>query len=83
VQGTGAITGGSLKATKYIVEKGSTGVVTITYAYFESKLSVAEGGMVSMKVKGTYAGDPLDKSFTINLPSPQATVEAFANELLK
>ena len=30
VQGTGAITGGSLKATKYIVEKGSTGVVTIT-----------------------------------------------------
>lgn len=83
VQGTGAITGGSLKATKYIVEKGSTGVVTITYAYFESKLSVADGGMVSMKVRGTYAGEPLDQSFTINLPSPQATVEAFARELLK
>ena len=83
VQGTGTITGGSLKATKYIVEKGSTGVVTITYAYFESKLSVADGGMVSMKVKGTYGGEPLDKSFTINLPSPQATIEAFAQELLK
>ncbi len=83
VQGTGAITGGSLKATKYIVEKGSTGVVTVTYAYFESKLSVADGGMVSMKVRGTYAGEPLDRSFTINLPSPQATVEAFARELLK
>ncbi|MBL7810955.1 MAG: hypothetical protein JNL57_01915 [Bacteroidetes bacterium] len=83
VQGTGAITGGSLKATKYIVEKGSTGVVTITYAYFESKLNVADGGMVTMKVKGTYAGEPLDRSFTINLPSPKATVEAFANDLLK
>lgn len=83
VQGTGALTGGTLKATKYIVEKGSTGVVTITYAYFESKLSVADGGIVSMKVKGTYAGEPLDRSLTINLPSPQATVEAFARELLK
>lgn len=83
VGGTGAITGGSLKATKYIVEKGTTGVVTITYASFESKLSTADGGMVSMKVKGTYSGDPLDKAFTINLPSPQATVEAFARELLK
>jgi hypothetical protein len=83
VQGTGSITGGSLKATKYIVEKGGTGVVTITYAYFESKLNVADGGMVTMKVKGTYAGEPLDRSFTINLPNPQATVEAFARELLK
>jgi predicted nucleic acid-binding Zn-ribbon protein len=83
VGGAGSITGGSLKATKYIVEKGGTGVVTITYAYFESKLSIADGGMLTMKVKGTYAGDPLDKSFTINLPSPQATVEAFARELLK
>lgn len=83
VQGTGSITGGSLKATKYIVQKGSTGVVTITYAYFESKLNAADGGMVTMKVKGTYAGEPLDKSFTINLPSPKATVEAFADTLLK
>lgn len=83
VGGTGAITGGSLKATKYIVEKGTTGVVTVTYASFESKLSIADGGMVSMKVKGTYSGEPLDRSFTINLLSPQATVEAFARELLK
>jgi hypothetical protein len=83
VGGTGAITGGSLKATKYIVEKGSTGVVTITFASFESKLSTAEGGMVSLKVKGTYSGEPLDKSFIINLPSPQETVETFARELLK
>ncbi len=83
VGGTGMITGGSLKATKYIVEKGITGVVTITFASFESKLSTADGGMVSMKVKGTYSGEPLDKAFTINLPSPQATVEAFARELLK
>ena len=83
VGGTGMITGGSLKATKYIVEKGSTGVVTITFASFESKLSTADGGMVSMKVKGTYSGEPLDKAFTINLPSPQVTVEAFARELLK
>lgn len=83
VQGTGALTGGTLKGTKYIVEKGGTGVVTITYAYFESKLSTADGGMVTMKVKGTYAGDPLDQSFTINIPSPEATVQAFARELLK
>lgn len=83
VEGTGSITGGSLKATKYIVQKGSTGVVTITYAYFESKLNTADGGMVSMRVKGTYAGEPIDKSFTINIPSPQATVEAFADSLLK
>ena len=83
VEGTGTLTGGSLKATKYIVEKGTTGVVTITYAYFETKLSEADGGMVSMKVKGTYAGEPLDKAFTINMVDPQATVEAFAHELLK
>lgn len=83
VQGTGSITGGSLKASKYIVQQGSTGVVTITYAYFESKLNAADGGMLTMKVKGSFAGEPLDKSFTINLPSPRATVEAFADELLK
>jgi chromosome segregation ATPase len=83
VTGTGAITGGSLKATKYIVEKGLTGVVTITAASFEAKLSEADGGMVSMMVKGTYSGDPLDKSFMINMTNPQATVEAFARELLK
>jgi predicted nucleic acid-binding Zn-ribbon protein len=83
VQGTGALTGGSLKATKYIVEKGSTGVVTITYAYFETKLNEADGGMVSMKVKGTYSGEPLDTSFTINMNNPQTTVETFAHGLLK
>jgi len=83
VSGTGALTGGSLKATKYIVEKGTTGVVTITYAYFESKLSQADGGMVSMKVKGSYSGEPLDGTFTISLLSPQAYVETFARELLK
>lgn len=83
VTGTGVITGGSLKATKYIVEKGLTGVVTITAASFESKLSEADGGMVSMMVKGSYSGEPLDKSFTINMTNPQATVEAFARELLK
>lgn len=83
VEGTGAVTTGSLKATKYIVQKGSTGVVTITYAYFESKLNAAEGGMVSMKVKGTYAGDPIDTAFTINLASPKETVEAWAREMLK
>gem|GEM_PF-6089723 len=82
VEGTGAVTTGSLKATKYIVQKGSTGVVTITYAYFESKLNVADGGMVSMKVKGTYAGDPIDTAFTINLASPKETVEAWAREML-
>lgn len=83
VQGAGILTVGTLKGTKYIVEKGGAGVVTVNYAYFESKLDVADGGIVVLRVKGTYAGDPMDKSFSINLPSPQATVEAFARELLK
>ncbi|MBL7872525.1 MAG: hypothetical protein JNM78_12990 [Cyclobacteriaceae bacterium] len=83
VEGTGMITGGSLKATKYIVDKGSGGVVTITSASFESKLSEANRGAVTLKVKGTFSGEPLDSNFTINLPSPQATVEKFARELLK
>lgn len=83
VNGTGTLTGGSLKATKYIVEKGSVGVVTITAASFESKLSEANGGTVSLKVRGTFSGEPLDKAFKINFANPQADVEAFARELLK
>lgn len=75
---------GSLGAAKWIVEKGNPlGVVNITYAEFESKLNVANSGMVAMKVKGTFAGKPLDTSFSFNFNSPQATVEAWARSLVK
>ncbi len=84
VEGTGAITGGSLKATKWIATRGNPmGVLDINEAFFEGNLSQMNSGNVTMRVKGTFAGDPINTSFSFSFSNAQATVEAFARSLVQ
>lgn len=84
VEGTGAITGGSLKATRWIVSNGNPmGVLDINEAFFEGNLSQMNSGNVTMRVKGTFAGDPINTSFSFAFNNAQATVEAFARSLVQ
>lgn len=84
VNGTGTITGGSLKATRWIVTNGNPmGVLDIKEAFFEGNLSQQHSGNVSMRVKGTFAGERLETSFSFSFSDPKTTVEAFARSLMK
>ncbi|MBK8042892.1 MAG: hypothetical protein IPK21_09630 [Haliscomenobacter sp.] len=84
LDGAGIIGVGTLKATKWIVTNGNPlGVVNIRQASFEGKLNSVNGGGVSMRVQGTFAGEPLNTSFAFHFNNPLQTVEAFARELLK
>ena len=84
VEGTGAITGGSLKATKWIVTRGNPmGVLDINEAFFEGNLSQMNSGNLTMRVKGTFAGDPMNTSFSFSFSNAQSTVEAFARSLVQ
>ena len=58
------------------------GVVNVTYAHFETQLSAAHGGTVTLHVKGTFAGDPFDKKMTFSFGNPIEEFEKFANSLL-
>lgn len=82
VQFGGDVGVGTLQGAKWIVENGVTGVVNITYAHFEGQLSAANGGSVTLHVKGTFAGDPLDKKVTFNFNNPFDEVVKFADNLL-
>ncbi|MCB0839478.1 MAG: hypothetical protein KDD99_22560 [Bacteroidetes bacterium] len=73
---------GTLKATKYIVENGPHQVVKINYAMFEGKLDVVNDGFVRMRLKGTFANDPLDTTIEINLKNPLKDIIKFADGLL-
>lgn len=73
---------GTLGAAKWIVENGPTSVVNITYAHFETQLSGAHGGSITVHFKGTFAGNPLDEKFTINFKNPLDSVQDFAESLL-
>lgn len=84
VEGTGVITGGSLKATKWIVSRGNPmGVLDINEAFFEGNLNQMNSGTVTMRVKGSFAGDPINTSFSFGFNNAQATVETFARSLVK
>ena len=82
LEGSKIIGVGTLQAAKWIVENGPTGVVNVTYAHFETKLSSAHGGTVTMRVKGTFAGDPFDKKMTFSFSNPVSEFEKFADSLL-
>lgn len=73
---------GTLGAAKWIVENGPQNVVDINYAHFESKLSSAHGGTVIVHFKGTYAGKPMNKRFTVNFKDPLKSAKDFAQSLL-
>jgi len=73
---------GSLSAAKWIVENGPQNVVNITYAHFETKLSAAHGGSITVHFKGTFAGEPMDEKFTINFENPLDSVQDFAESLI-
>ncbi len=73
---------GTLQASKWIVENGPLGVVNITEASFEGKLSAADGGSVTLKIKGTFSGNPLNETFTFNFNNPLDEVVKFAESLL-
>lgn len=75
---------GTLQATKWIVQNGNPmGVVNISSASFEGNLKACNGGTVSLKVIGTFAGKPINSSFSFNFYNPVATVNAWARSLLQ
>ncbi len=84
LEGAKIVTVGSFQAGKWIVENGSPmGVINITSAEFDGKLSMVNGGRVSLKVVGSFAGNPLNTSFSFDFKNPIETINAFANSLLK
>lgn len=84
LEGAKIVSVGSFQAGKWIVENGSpAGVINITYAEFDGNLSAVTGGQVSLKVKGIFAGNPLDTSFTFDFNNPIETINAFADSLVK
>ena len=69
-----------ISITKYFVDYSSSG---INYAHFEGGLGKLEGAKVMMRVKGEYAGKPLDKTFAYDFAKPLESIKAFADGLLK
>lgn len=83
LEGSKIVGVGTLGAAKWIVQNGNPmGVVNITYARFEGALSAADGGKISLQVKGTFAGNPLDTQFSFDFKDPKTTVEAWARSLV-
>jgi len=60
---------------EWIVENGPASVVNVTYAHFEGALSGAHGGSVTLHIKGTFAGNPMDERLTFNFNNPISEME--------
>ena len=74
---------GTLSAAQWINQNANPlGVVNITNARFEGCLNAMDGGFVSMEVRGTFADQPIDGAFVMNLRSPDAAIRDFAATLL-
>lgn len=84
LDGLNGLSQGTLKAAEYVVRNGGSavGILNVTKADFTSCLSIAAGGYVSMNVVGTYADQPLNCSFDIQIDSPEATIRKFADALM-
>lgn len=83
LEGGKLVSVGTLTAAKWIVVNGATGIVNVTYASFEGKLSGVNGGSVTLHIKGTYMKKPLDKKITFNFKSPLNSIDGFAKQLTK
>ena len=74
---------GTLGAAKWIVKNGNPlGVVNITEARFEGALNATDGGKISLQVKGSFAGNPLDTKFSFDFKDPKTTVEKWARSMV-
>ena len=79
------VTIGTLEASKYIAQNAgdAAGIVTINEASFAACIGKAVDGNVALEIKGTYADQPIDISFDINLKSPDALIKDLADALLE
>ena len=65
------------EASKYIAQNtgDAAGIVTINEASFAACIGKAVDDKVALEIKGTYADQPIDSSFDINLKSPDALIK--------
>lgn len=73
---------GSLKAAKWIVDKGLGGVVDVKSAEFAGKLDVLKGGQVNMKINTKFLDNSYNSGLTFNFNSPADAAKALANLLM-
>jgi hypothetical protein len=75
-------TTGSLKAAKWIVDKGLGGVIDVRSAEFAGKLDLLKGGSVSMKANVKFMQEDYNASFAFSFPDPLTAAKALGNLLL-
>ncbi len=75
-------TTGSMKAAKWIVDKGLGGVIDVRSAEFAGKLDVLKGGNVSMKANVKFMQEDYNASFAFSFPDPLTAAKALGNLLV-
>ncbi|HMP14690.1 MAG TPA: hypothetical protein PKD70_12480 [Saprospiraceae bacterium] len=75
-------TTGSMKAAKWIVDKGLGGVIDVKSAEFTGQLNTIKGGQVAMKINTKFLNESFNAGFTFNFNDPVAGAKALADMLL-
>jgi hypothetical protein len=75
-------TTGSMKAAKWIVDKGLGGVLDVRSAEFAGKLDLLKGGNVSMKANVKFMNEDFNASFAFSFPDPLTAAKALGNLLV-
>ncbi|MBK7870230.1 MAG: RICIN domain-containing protein [Saprospiraceae bacterium] len=83
VDGWEKVSTGSMKAAKWIVDKGLGGVIDVRSAEFAGQLDILKGGNVSMKANVKFLDNGYNAGFTFNFNDPLSGAKALADMLLK
>lgn len=71
----------SMKAAKWIVDKGLGGIIDVRSAEFGGKLDVISGGNVSMKINVKFMGSGHHAAVAFNFSDPLSGAKALASTL--
>jgi hypothetical protein len=82
VGGFETATTGSMKAAKWIVDKGLGGLVDVKSAEFEGQLSGIKGGQVSMRVNVKFLNENFNAGLGFNFSDPLSAAKDLATALL-
>ncbi|MFN7115743.1 MAG: hypothetical protein ACK4TA_03035 [Saprospiraceae bacterium] len=83
VKGFEEASNGTMKAAKWIVDKGLGGVVDVKSAEFAGKLDVLKGGMVNMKVNASFVNEPFNAQIAFNFTDPASGAKILGEMLVK
>lgn len=73
---------GTLKAAKWIVDKGLGGVVDVRSAEFAGQLDVLSGGNVTMKINAKFLDEPYNTQIAMNLKNPEEAAKKLGKILV-